>query len=99
MLPTYNDAQLATVLRKGVKPDGTSVLFMPSEMFRHLSDKDLARVIAFLRTKPAVAEGITEKTQLRPIGRIIIATGDYKPAARVIESMPAGRRSSTSTIP
>lgn len=89
MMPGYTDTQLATVLRKGVKPDGTSVLFMPSEMFRHLSDTDLARVIAFLRTKPAVAAGITEKTQLRPIGRIIIATGDFKPAARAIESSPA----------
>ena len=36
VLPNYSDAQLATVLRKGVKPDGKSVLFMPSEMFRHL---------------------------------------------------------------
>ena len=53
MLPGYSDTQLATVLRKGVKPDGTSVLFMPSEMFRHLSDADLARLIAYLRTVPA----------------------------------------------
>ncbi len=82
-------AQLATVLRKGVKPDGNSVLFMPSEMFRHLSDQDLARVIAFVRTKPPVAEGITETTQLRPIGRLIIATGDYQLAAHLIESLPA----------
>jgi cytochrome c553 len=88
-LPAYSDTQLATVLRKGVKPDGTSVLFMPSEMFRHLRDEDLTRVIAFLRSKPVVATGITEKTHLRPIGRLIIATGDFKPAARAIESLPA----------
>ncbi len=89
VLPKYTDAQLATVLRKGVKPDGKTVLFMPSEMFRHLRDEDLARVIAFVRTQPAVTEGVTEKTQLRPIGRLIIAKGDYKPAASAIESMPA----------
>jgi cytochrome c553 len=89
MLPTYSDTQLATMLRKGVKPNGKSVLFMPSEMFRHLSNEDLARLIVFLRSKPAVAEGITEKTQLRPIGRLIIANGDFKPAARAIESLPA----------
>jgi cytochrome c553 len=88
-LPDYTDAQLATVLRKGIKPDGKSVLFMPSEMFRHLRDEDLARLIAFLRSKPAVAVGITEATQLRPIGRLIIANGDYKPAALAIESLPA----------
>ena len=89
LLPNYSDAQIATVLRKGVKPGGKSVLFMPSEMFRHLSDQDLARVIAFLRTKPAVIDGVTEKTQLRPIGRLIIAKGDYQPAALAIASLPA----------
>ena len=89
VLPTYTDAQLATVLRKGVKPDGRSVLFMPSEMFRHLSDQDLSRVIAFLRTMPAVNEGVTERTQLRAIGRFIIAKGDFKLAASSIPSMPA----------
>jgi len=89
LLPTYTDAQLATVLRKGVKPNGKTVLFMPSEMFRHLRDEDLARVIAWLRTKPAVSEGVTEKTELRLIGRLIIAKGDFKVAARSIPSLPA----------
>jgi cytochrome c553 len=89
LLPTYSDAQLSSMLRKGVKPNGKSVLFMPSEMFRHLSDADLARLVAFLRTKPVVAEGVTEKTQLRPIGRFIIANGDYQLAAHAIASLPA----------
>jgi len=88
VLPKYTDAQLATVLRKGVKPDGKTVLFMPSEMFRHLRDEDLARVIAYVRTQPVVSDGVNEKTQLRPIGRLIIANGDYQLAARVIESLP-----------
>jgi cytochrome c553 len=98
-LPAYTDAQLATVLRKGIKPDGKSVLFMPSEMFRHLRDDDLARLIAFLRTKPPVAEGITEATQLRPLGRLIIASGDYHPAAITIESLPAADRSFDASDP
>lgn len=89
VLPTYTDAQLATVLRKGVKPNGQSVLFMPSEMFRHLRDEDLARVIAWLRTMPVVTEGVMEKTQLRLIGRLIIAKGDFKLAASSIPAMPA----------
>jgi cytochrome c553 len=94
VLPTYTDAQLATVLRQGIKRDGKSVLFMPSEMFRHLSDADLSRMIAFLRTKPAVSEGIVEKTQLRAIGRFIVAKGDFKLAASSIPSMPAAAGSS-----
>ena len=86
--PRYTDAQIATVLRKGVKPDGTSVVFMPSEMFRHLTDEDLARVIAFLRTVPANPDGIQEKTEVRMLGRLILANGDVKLGARNIESLP-----------
>lgn len=88
MLPTYSDAQIATVLRKGVKPDGTSVVFMPSEMFRHLSDQDLARLIAWLRTVPASAGGIQEKTEVRLLGRFIVAKGDVQFAAQSIASLP-----------
>ena len=88
LLPAYSDAQLATMLRKGVKPDGHSVLFMPSEMFRHLGDADLARLIAWLRTMPAIPEGVQEKTRIRIIGRLILANGDYQPGALAIESLP-----------
>lgn len=87
-LPDYSDAQLVTVLRKGVKPDGTSVVFMPSEMFRHLRDEDLARVIAWLRTVPASTEGVREKTEVRLLGRLILANGDVKLAAQTIPSLP-----------
>ena len=89
LLPAYSDAQLATMLRKGVKPDGHSVLFMPSEMFRHLGDADLARLIAWLRSMPAIPEGIEERTRIRIIGRLILANGDYKPGALAIESLPS----------
>jgi cytochrome c553 len=87
-LPEYSDTQLVTMLRRGVKPDGTSVMFMPSEMFRHLSDQELARLIAWLRTMPATAEGVQEETQVRIIGRMLLAKGDFKTAAEAIESLP-----------
>ena len=89
VLPKYSDAQLATVLRKGVKPDGKSVLFMPSEMFRHLSDRDLGRLIGYLRTVPVTTAGETEKTEVRIIGRVLIAKGDFKTAAQAIPLLPA----------
>lgn len=88
-LPDYTDEQLATVLRKGVKPDGKSVLFMPSEMFRHLSDEDLARLIAYLRTVPVTEEGVQEKTEVRIIARVLLAKGDFKTSAHAIQSLPA----------
>jgi cytochrome c553 len=88
VLPQYTDAQLATLLRKGVKPDGRSVLFMPSEMFRHLGDEDLGRLVAFLRTVPATPEGVQEKTQVRIIARALLALGEFKTSASAIQGLP-----------
>ena len=92
-LPGYSDAQLATVLRKGVKPDGSSVLFMPSEMYRHLDDQDLGRLIGYLRTIPATPEGVQEKSEVRIIGRALIAAGNFKPSALAIETLPPAEKS------
>jgi cytochrome c553 len=85
-LPQYSDAELITLLRRGVKRDGTGVYFMPSAMFRHLRDQDLARIIAYVRSVPA-AQGVTGKTEVRPVGRFIIATGQFQSAARDIEDL------------
>jgi cytochrome c553 len=85
LLPRYSDVQLATVLRTAVKPDGHSVLFMPSEMFRHLSDEDLGRLIAWLRTVPPTVEGVQEKTEVRIIARALVAKGDIKTPALAIQ--------------
>ena len=87
-LPEYSDAQLVAMLRKGVKPDGTSVVFMPSEMYRHLGDQDLARLISWLRTVPATPAGIQEETEIRAIGRFLLAKGDFKTAAEAIKTLP-----------
>lgn len=37
----YSDAELVGIIRHGVRPDGRSVIGMPSGMFRPLSDADL----------------------------------------------------------
>ena len=87
VLMNYSDAQFVTLIRHGVKRDGTGALFMPSGMLRHLSDDDLARVLAWARTQPP-ADGITETTHLRPLGRAVVAFGAFKTSAREIEERP-----------
>lgn len=75
--PHYSDAQLATLIRRGIRRDGSATVFMPADMLVHLSDADLARIIAYVRSVPR-ADGITGKTEVRPIGRLIVALGDFK---------------------
>jgi mono/diheme cytochrome c family protein len=75
--PHYSDAELATLIRRGIRRDGSPLVFMPAEQFVHLSDADLARIIAYVRTVPP-AGGIVGKTEVRPLGRMILAMGEFK---------------------
>lgn len=84
---TYDDAQFVALLRHGVKRDGTGALFMPAGMFRFQRDEDMARVIAWVRSMPEV-DGTTDKSQLRPLGRTVVALGQFKTSAREIEESP-----------
>jgi len=60
---SLSDAELERVIRHGVRKNGKSVWGMPSNMFHHLSDEDLGRIIAFLRSVP-VSEGPATDVQI-----------------------------------
>jgi mono/diheme cytochrome c family protein len=51
----WSDAELGKAIREGIRPDGTVIgPPMPFTFYRDLSDNDVAAVVAFLRTVPAV---------------------------------------------
>jgi mono/diheme cytochrome c family protein len=79
----YSDAELAVAIRNGVRPGGRSLAVMPSEGFVGLTDGDLGRIIAFLKSLPAVP-GQEASLTLGPIGRIGFALGQFKLAAQLI---------------
>jgi mono/diheme cytochrome c family protein len=58
----WSDAELARAIREGIRPDGSLIgPPMPFALYRGLSDDDLAAVVAFLRSLPAV-EGETPQS-------------------------------------
>ena len=66
----YSDADLARILRYGVRPDGTAVLpFMP---FADLADDDLTAVISYLRTTKAVPHAVPAH-ELNLLGKVVRA--------------------------
>ena len=84
----YSDAELAVIIRNGVRPGGRSMFVMPSEVFAVLTDEDLGRIIAFLKTLPAVA-GPGPSVSLGPLGRLGLAVGKFKLVAQLIaETVP-----------
>lgn len=76
----YSNGELEGIIRHGVRPNGKSVIGMPSGMFVALTDQDLSAIIAYLRSLP-VQEGHTRDVRLGPLARFAIASGRFLPAA------------------
>ncbi len=76
----YTDADWVRTLRHGVNPEGRALAIMPAGEFFTLSDADLSRIIAFVKSAPAVRREIAQPAW-GPLGRMLIATGQIPLAA------------------
>lgn len=84
----YSESELVGIIRHGVRPGGRSVMVMPAATYALLTDEDLGRIIAFLKSLPAV-EGPGPSLSLGPLGRIGVTTGEFKTVAQLIaETVP-----------
>jgi cytochrome c553 len=81
----YTDAQLAVIIRNGLRPDGRSLIVMPSEAFIGMTDSDVGRIIAFLKSLPRVP-GPGPGIAVGPLGRLGLVVGKLKTAAQLIAS-------------
>jgi len=75
----YSDAQLAQSIRQGVRPDGRALFAMPSEMYVHLRDDELAAVLGYLRSLP-VGGAVTPPIEWRVLGRAALFAAEFEPA-------------------
>ncbi|MFZ5747493.1 MAG: c-type cytochrome [Pseudomonadota bacterium] len=93
----YSDAELARLIRHGVKRDGTTLFVMPAWSERYLADDDTGRVIAWLRTLKPAPDDSTAKTEFGALARFDIATGKLRPSyqpgtvAPLARPTPAGQ--------
>jgi len=79
----YTDAQLAVIIRNGVRPNGRSLIVMPSEAFNGMTDSEVGRIIAFLKSLPRVP-GPGPHIAVGPLGRLGLVVGKFKTAAQLI---------------
>ena len=82
-VPKMSDAQMDDVMRRGVHPSRPKLWLMPSENFQHLSDPDLAALMAYLRALPATGEP-SPPPVLGPKAIAEVASGEVKPAADLV---------------
>jgi len=72
----YSDAELARLIRHGVKKDGRSVVFMPASDFSWLSDSDVVALVSFVRSMPAV-ERANGPMKVKLLGKILDRRGQF----------------------
>ena len=70
------DAEVARILRYSIGHDGRAIFpFMP---FQELSDQDLAAIISFLRSQPAIKNEV-KRTEYSFMGKAVMAFGLIRP--------------------
>lgn len=73
----YSAGELARAIRQGVRANGEGLWQMPSQGYYHLSDDDVARIVAFLRALPRVEGGLEYEFRPGPMIRWGLMTGDW----------------------
>jgi mono/diheme cytochrome c family protein len=65
---TWSDAQIISVIREGKRPDGSIIgPPMPIELYRGLSDRDVAAIVAYLRQVEPVRNEIPKSDYRIPL--------------------------------
>ena len=81
----YSDADLARIVRDGVRPDGRGVVAMPSMGFVRLTDAQMADIIAFVRSRPV--GGIDQPQHfIGPLDQLALWRGQFKPTVGYVAS-------------
>lgn len=84
-------AQVVRIVRQGIRVNGEGVEIMSSDMFHHLKDADLGKIIAFLRQAP-VTDRRTYAFNPGPHWRWQMVTGKWLPMPDEIRRMDAKLR-------
>ncbi len=74
VLASRNDLDLEKAIRHGVGKDGRALLLMPATDFQGMSNQDVGRIIAYMRTVPAV-DNTPPALRAGPVGRILYFLG------------------------
>jgi hypothetical protein len=72
----YTDGELARLVQHGIKKDGRSLRFMPSQDMGWLPDADVAALVSWLRTRPAI-ERPNAGTLVGPLGKVLDRQGAF----------------------
>jgi cytochrome c553 len=84
----WTDGEVIRAIREGVHQNGRSLLVMPAEDFRNLSDDDVQALVAYLRSQPATG-GPTPTNQFNLLGAIFMNLSDFRTAQQPVSNVTA----------
>jgi mono/diheme cytochrome c family protein len=92
-LKGWTDGEIVRAIREGLANDGRSLLGMPSQAYRHLSDADVQALVAFLRSQPAV-DNPQPARNLNIVAALFLGAGLFPTSAQApvgaVTAPPAG---------
>ena len=68
----FTDEEFERAVRHGIGRDGRKLFVMPSAEYTYLSDQDIADILAWIRSLPAVERELPPRT-FGPVGRTMVA--------------------------
>lgn len=86
-LPNYSNAELDRMVRQGVHRDGHASWMFSSGMYCNIADRDMGKIVAYLRTlKPIVGPALPQNSY-GPLGRTLLVAGQFAPPASLIDHL------------
>jgi mono/diheme cytochrome c family protein len=76
MLKSLTDGQIARGVREGIGQANTPLLVMPSRNFHAMADSDLADLLGYMRSQPAVEHTLPPK-KINVLGYLILGAGQF----------------------
>lgn len=84
----WADGEVIRAIREGVHRDGRSLLVMPADVYRNLSDDDVQAIVAYLRSQPATGEP-TPSNQFNLLGALFLNLSDFRTAQPPVSDVTA----------
>lgn len=84
-LPNYSNAELDRMVRQGVHRDGRGNWMFASGMYCNMADRDMGKIVGYLRTLKPAAGPTLPKNSYGPLGRTLLVAGQFAPPASLID--------------
>ena len=84
-LPNYTNAELDRMVRQGVHRNGRGSWMFASGMYCNMADRDMGKIVAYLRTLKPEAGLVLPQNSYGPLGRTLLIAGKFASPATLID--------------